>query len=209
MAKNDSLSSDINFIKEFEELKLKQKLLVESLKKKGKSEYEIILTNIDSKLDFLVKIFKEAKQEELKHEEENVENNIANVLASLDELKGSLDEKYGELFSRIAHLETTISGKEVSTFPKLEKVDGLDVSVDKSNVSEDDNKKTGGGSDGDSLGDKEKSDMGKDGVGGSVDKSVASLPPPDFKVNATKVDLIEKKDLPSEEKKKEKKGWFK
>lgn len=35
MAKNDSLSSDINFIKEFEELKLKQKLLVESLKKKA------------------------------------------------------------------------------------------------------------------------------------------------------------------------------
>ena len=112
MAKNDSLSSDINFIKEFEELKLKQKLLVESLKKKGKSEYEMILTNIDSKLDFLVKIFKEAKEVEAKHEEEG-ESTIASVMTSLDELKVSLDEKYSELFTRLTHLESSISSVDV------------------------------------------------------------------------------------------------
>ena len=57
MVKKEALSSDLRFIKEVEELKIKQKLLIESLKRKNSDEQNKLFLEINSKLDFLVNIF--------------------------------------------------------------------------------------------------------------------------------------------------------
>ena len=95
MVKHESISSDINFIKEFEELKLKQKLLVESLKHKKKIKDEGALVDLNAKLDFLVKIFKEVQETE--EEETKLDEAINKIIARIDEM----DEKYNEKFKII------------------------------------------------------------------------------------------------------------
>lgn len=60
MTKNSGFSSDLDLIKEFEELRLKQKILIESLKRKEGSKDQDLLVELNSKIDFLVKIFKDS-----------------------------------------------------------------------------------------------------------------------------------------------------
>ncbi len=89
MVKNTSLSSDIDLIKEFEELKLKQKLLVGTLKRKDEYVENRFLLELNSKIDFLVKIFKEAKE----IEETNAnDGDISKVIGRIDTMESKLDE---------------------------------------------------------------------------------------------------------------------
>lgn len=99
MVKNDNLSSDIDFIKEFEELKIKQKLLIESLKKKTQSEQSKLFLEINSKLDFLVKIFTEANkaESEVSPERKHFDSQFHLILTKVDELFDAFDEKINNM----------------------------------------------------------------------------------------------------------------
>lgn len=97
MAKTTTISSDIDFIREVEELKLKQKLLVESLKKKNSNEQNQLFLEINSKLDFLVKIFSEAnKHDEEENEEEKIdfETKFSEVDDKIDKVSKNLGERF-------------------------------------------------------------------------------------------------------------------
>ncbi len=95
MSKEESLSKDLNFVKEFEELKLKQKILIEALNSKNKTEMNQFLLDINSKLDFLVKIFKESQEAE---EEDTFQDDIIkkadDIINKFEELDKKLDEKF-------------------------------------------------------------------------------------------------------------------
>ena len=97
MAKITSISSDLDFIKEFEELKLKQKLLIDSLNKKNGSQQNQLFLEINSKLDFLVKIFKDANDTDSKAEEEKLQIHFKEVLDKIDLVQKSFDEKFTKL----------------------------------------------------------------------------------------------------------------
>ena len=103
MAREKTLSSDIDFIREFEELKIKQRLLIENLKKKGQSNQDKLFLEINSKLDFLVKIFKESN-------EPNVENNDEAVVQE------------DPIILRIEGLTKVFNDKFVSLEEKLDKL---------------------------------------------------------------------------------------
>ena len=78
--KKEVLSSDIELIKELEQLRLKQQLLLSSLKGSSKQDKNSrLLDEINSKLDFLVSLFKEAK------EQEGTEKKILEKIGKLEE----------------------------------------------------------------------------------------------------------------------------
>jgi len=95
MVEKTSLSSDMEFIKNFEELKLKQKLLIETLKNKRKGEEDNILIEINSKLDFLVKLFKEAQGAD------DETNNLTDLNTKIDSLENKFNENFTKLFEKI------------------------------------------------------------------------------------------------------------
>lgn len=72
----DEMSSDLDLVKELEQLKLKQRLLIETLRRKNDLQETKIQQQISAKLDFLVKIFKDTSgqdQEKEKFEHLDVE----------------------------------------------------------------------------------------------------------------------------------------
>lgn len=101
MAKKDSLGIDVNFIKEVEELKIKQKLLVQSLKQKSDSQQNKLFLEINSKLDFLVNIFAEAKHSDGVETvpEEGTSGN--SVMDKLQEISDSLNKRFDDLEKKI------------------------------------------------------------------------------------------------------------
>lgn len=111
MSKVVGLSSDVNFIKEFEELKLKQRLLIDSLKKKSQSEQERLFLEINAKLDFLVQIFKEANSTDDEKEKIDFEAKFNEVLDKINSLSTKVDES----FSKIELLKTKTAIDKSST----------------------------------------------------------------------------------------------
>ena len=103
MTKKESLSSDIDLIKEFEELKLKQRLLIESLKKKTESQNVQLHKEINSKLDFLVKIFTEAQKKESAAQEDIYSKQFEELFSKID----SLDEKLEKVMSQKSQASNT------------------------------------------------------------------------------------------------------
>lgn len=95
MAKGSQLGSDIDFIKEFEELRLKQKILIESLNRKKHSNEGHLLTEMNSKLDFLVKLFKDSQ--DTGEEEEEFDQ------------KEYLDTKFSEMIMRMQNVERSLA----------------------------------------------------------------------------------------------------
>lgn len=96
MTKKESLISDIDFVKEVEELKLKQKILIESLKKKNSNEQNKLFLEINSKLDFLVNIFKETNKidnEEVQEETKQFEE----IISKIDEVKKDFELKFNSI----------------------------------------------------------------------------------------------------------------
>jgi hypothetical protein len=55
----DELSSDLDLVKELEQIKLKQRLLIETLRRKADLQETKVQQQMNAKLDFLVKIFKD------------------------------------------------------------------------------------------------------------------------------------------------------
>lgn len=105
MAKSSGLSSDIDVIKEFEELKLKQKLLIESLKRNGETTQNKLFLEINSKLDFLVKIFMEANNptsDENAEEKIDYEAKFKEVLDKVASLGNNFNDRLDKIESKIS-----------------------------------------------------------------------------------------------------------
>ena len=118
MAKNDSLSSDIDLIKELEGLRIKQKLLVESLSKKSGEHENILLSHIDAKLEFLVKIFQDTsapaptagtpeKKVDENGEEIIEENFESKLFERLESIENSMIARFDEMEEKISKLKTS------------------------------------------------------------------------------------------------------
>lgn len=124
MAKKDSFSDDLNFVKEFEELKLKQKLLIDSLNRKNKTQMNEFLIDINSKLDFLVKIFKETMDNDSSEDEKNVlDEKLNSILENIDNKFNTLNEKIDNKFTDI---EDQISLTKVSISNNVNPIKSID-----------------------------------------------------------------------------------
>lgn len=116
MVKENVLSSDIDIVKEFEELKIKQRLLIQSLKNKTNSEENSLFLEINSKLDFLVKIFVETQTPS---EDENAEDNAggndtedeqtSTIVQKLDLLSKSFDDKFSNINIEIKKINSKLT----------------------------------------------------------------------------------------------------
>lgn len=96
MVTKEQLSSDIDLIKEFESLKLKQSLLIESLKNKKKEELiEDRISEMHSKLDQLLAIFLEAKDDDGAPNSDS--SPVLEKLSELTQKVMELDEKVSTL----------------------------------------------------------------------------------------------------------------
>lgn len=94
MAK-ESLSSDIDLIKEFEQVKLKQKLLINSISQKNITFQNQTLDEINKKLDFLVNIFQKADESE---QDDHIEKKII-------ELSETVNTSFSQLTEKITNVE--------------------------------------------------------------------------------------------------------
>ena len=93
MTKTTSLSADLNLIKELEELRLKQKLLIDSIKKKDSSKQDSILKEINSKLDFVVNLFKDANEDS----EDSTHQKVEEIEKKFTELQTNLESRFDKL----------------------------------------------------------------------------------------------------------------
>ena len=110
-----------DFIKEFEELKLKQKLLIDSLNKKNISQQNQLFLEINSKLDFLVKIFKEANDADNKEEEEKLSSHFKEISDKMDLMQKSILEKIETQEKSISSLKEDILNLIEELFTSLVK----------------------------------------------------------------------------------------
>ena len=123
MVKKEALSSDLRFIKEVEELKIKQKLLIESLKRKNSDEQNKLFLEINSKLDFLVNIFNEANKpsEEAEEEDADKQSQFAPILEKIDELSETINKRFTEIESKLVNLKQSDNNEdEFKDEPKKE-----------------------------------------------------------------------------------------
>lgn len=157
----ESLSSDIDFIKEFEQLRLRQKLLINSINKNHEDEHNNLLNEIDKKLDFLVKIFQEVKEND---QDDHVEKKI-------DTIQEKQEADQTALLEKLASIEENFN----------EKFEEISIKLSSSKISEnissqitEDNKK-------------ENKDSVEDKVNQISSNPKGDMPPtPDFKVEDTK-----------------------
>lgn len=180
MTKANSLSSDINFIKEFEELKLKQKLLVETLNKKHGALRDEHLININSKLDFLVNLFKDANETPEVDPHKEIMTAFEELTKRIDSLETSFNDKVTELESK---MNTTYQSSDKPSKQPTINLDYDDIET--------------------------RLNPHKETVGIRAKKVEHSPPIPDFTVKNNveeKVSELTKETLPKEEKKKRK--WF-
>lgn len=107
------LSSDLDLVKEIEQLRIKQKLLLQAFKEKdGKEEQEKLLSSISSQVQFLVEIFKEENSTD-KEAEEETKNNHDKIIEKIDSIKIAIFERMDLLEKKFETLENkTISDKE-------------------------------------------------------------------------------------------------
>lgn len=112
MASKDTLSADLDLVKEIEQLRIKQRLLIDSLNRKYKHDKDKQLADLSSKLDFIVEIFKDAsEQDEKKEHEENP------VLTKLDEFFTNFETRFDELERKVSRLEKQGNKKAPSAPP--------------------------------------------------------------------------------------------
>lgn len=112
MASKDTLSADLDLVKEIEQLRIKQRLLIDSLNRKYKHDKDKQLADLSSKLDFIVEIFKDAsEQDEKKEHEENP------VLTKLDEFFTTFESRFDELERKVSRLEKLNTKKSPSAPP--------------------------------------------------------------------------------------------
>jgi len=148
MVKKDSLSNDIDLIKEFEELKLKQKLLISSLNRKNKDVLEVQIIDLSKKVDFLVKIFKEANSEDEDGENklltlEDIDSKISNFEANLNERFDSMEKRFAEMKSQTGNsqIKKSPGGLPIPDFKAGEVKDKKEETVIEKNISKKEKKK--------------------------------------------------------------------
>ncbi len=197
MSNAKSLGSDIDFIKEFEELKIKQKLLVETLNKKHGALRDEHLININSKLDFLVTLFKDANNTTDVDPHKELVDLLNSLAEKIDLVEKNFETKVKDLEEKIS--KTIEENKTYSTnvqnvdskVKEIPKEPELDYSDIKKSLSHHQTEKI------------------KREVLANVDSN-SSLPKPNFKVSEN-LD-IEKKvseiNNPTEPKKEKKFKWF-
>ncbi len=109
MTKKEVSKMDLEFVKEYEELRLKQKLLIENLKRKAKTQESELFMEVNSKLNFLVKIFKDSikEDEEAQAEktsfEENMTKKIDELMEKIESVSSSLTQKIDALEKKLAN----------------------------------------------------------------------------------------------------------
>jgi len=140
------LNSDLDFIKEFEELRLKQKLLVETLSKKNSSEMNKYLLDINSKLDFLVKIFKESTSSEdmsITQLDEKLNSYFSKIIDKISFVETNLNEKIDNVKNNIGGFSKLIEKTEGIVEKNLEKQDLSELTneIPKPNFNVDESKK--------------------------------------------------------------------
>lgn len=112
MTNKTSLNLDVDFIKNFEELKLKQRILIETLKNKEKNKEEVLISEINSKLDFLVNLFKDAEG----NDEDDFQFDKLNK--RLDEMEKKIEKSIEKVFEKI-NLINPKSITEIDSSSKL------------------------------------------------------------------------------------------
>lgn len=135
--------SESNFIKEFEELKLKQKILIESLRNKRVDKYENLLTEIQTKLDFLTKMFTDTESDSSDEEDVLVElkDKVSAISNQVEDVQNSVNVNFKSINSRLSVLEESLDslkdlrlssvGKDKNRGFNSESVDvGVDSGVD-------------------------------------------------------------------------------
>lgn len=141
MVKN--LSENINFVKEFEELKLKQRLLVESLGRKNKSELNQYLVDMNSKLDFLVKIFQESTNHEESEEEvsekDELNSNISSILDKVKSIESNLDSKFSLIEDKLSSFDKKLNSTSLDNLVKTKNSPPIPNFKVGDNVSDDSN----------------------------------------------------------------------
>lgn len=133
MTKSPGLSSDIDFIKEFEELRLKQKILIESLNKNHKSKEKDLLFEISSKLDFIVKIFQDSDDTDF-NEKEFLETHFKEVSSKLDKISSSFEERFSKLEESIKNLNENTVNDSNAISEKREKIDSELETIEKDSL---------------------------------------------------------------------------
>lgn len=96
----ETLSADIDLVKEVEQLRIKQKLLISALEKEKSEEKNQQLADISSKIDFIVEIFKNASNED-SQKEEDVQTTI---LEKLDDVLSTVEKRFDDIDAKIAKL---------------------------------------------------------------------------------------------------------
>jgi glucan-binding YG repeat protein len=91
-------------------------LLIDNLKRKSSAEHEKILIELNSKLDFLVKIFKEANENE--QETDHIDKKFEEIMTRLDELDKKSEQRHKEVLDKIAKM-TVYSNKEIKKASEL------------------------------------------------------------------------------------------
>lgn len=194
MVKDSSLSSDIDLIKEFEELKLKQKILVESLNRKNKSKEKEFLIELNSKLDFLIKIFRDTSDTDF-NEQEYLDQKFSELMIKIEDIEKNLNQRVTEIHNIV---KTAPSGTISEPMQDNRKEnDSEDLFEDKK---EEETKSTEPIKEEPKRGEVTEETKPKEEP--QKDEKPTTAPKPDFEVGDDKVEDLSKSQS------KPKKGWF-
>lgn len=113
MVSKDTLSADLDLVKEIEQLRIKQKLLIDALGRKKKEEHSKQLADLSSKIDFLVEIFKNAS----KDDDEKEEDKQASLIEKLDEMTSTLEKRFDVIDKKLSSLEKKNQSQSMPPVP--------------------------------------------------------------------------------------------
>jgi hypothetical protein len=178
------LSSDLDLVKEIEQLRIKQKLLLQAFKHKDKKEdQQELLQSISAQVQFLVEIFKEETSTD-KDAEEETKNNQSRILDKIDSVKTAIFERMDLLEKKIDSIE--LKTEEPSLESMLQVTSEGKLEEDKNKISETEAEEV--------FGEEGKSEPLSLLDGNKITEApVEEIPRPDFKVS---------QEEPT------KKGWF-
>lgn len=96
------LSTDLDLVKEIEQLKIKQKLLLRALKdQEKKEEQEKILESMSAQIQFLVEIFKEVNANDSKDIEEENKNQTHEISDKIESIKIAIFERLNQIEEKV------------------------------------------------------------------------------------------------------------
>ncbi len=120
MVSKQELGSDVDLIREFEELKIKQRLLIDNLRKNGNTQQNRLFLEINSKLDFLVKIFTEANKNEDEEEHNQEKAKTDKMLLQVDSLVSKIDTNFAKINDQVEKINARLKKIEDSSVVPLQ-----------------------------------------------------------------------------------------